>query len=182
MQLAWNVLFTLALLQCDFTRNRFFFFSSRARIWQLSEWLTPKKWFWKYWFCANQPMLAITRLNSGKAARHRPRVPSSSKLSLSTARTDELKVTSWAWLYIGLERKRDTFIIRQETQISLQRFVGGSAHAAKRVLTGQTVQTSRINAVLTFHHGSIAQADIFMSFGVSPGCYKAQWLPEVDRR
>lgn len=55
--------------------------------------------------------------------------------------------------------------------------------ASKNVLLGlQTLQIATMNAVLTFNDGSIARADIFRLFGISPGCFTVQWLRDADRR
>ncbi|CAN7981215.1 unnamed protein product, partial [Ixodes pacificus] len=55
--------------------------------------------------------------------------------------------------------------------------------APKNVFLGlETLKIATMDAVLTFNDGSIARADIFRLFGVSPGFFTVQWLRDADRR
>lgn len=55
--------------------------------------------------------------------------------------------------------------------------------ALKNVFLGhETSNIATMDAVWTFSHGSITQANIFSMFSIFTGCFIVEWLWEADRQ
>lgn len=94
---------------------------------RVMEWLMLKKWYWKHWFCTNHPMkwyhhtvefwqrhptrdtMSVWWLASTTNCH-------SSKLALSTAHIDKLKVTYWPCT--GWEGRGNSCMVQHKTQMS----------------------------------------------------------------